>query len=386
MLAEPPVPLFTKMPPLLANTTCPRNISYLYKAHTRIDRWRVKNPWQASVNNKLMGYVFSLLLGVPTPRLLACPRGALELPLKWPQHWGDFVIKPWSEHSAHGVIIIKQQVDQWSGRLVRGRNNVLAIPKYNSSYRQQTLMLEQIVQPPPGLNNSTTPDYKFFMFGGKVGAVQYVQGRGTKRECSAWYDATWTVRLDAQGCLCEGDPNCRRTGYARYRMRPCHSIRAPAMYITALRMAQRLGAALGMFYRVDMYIGPAGPILGEFTPWSLSGHAHCATYPDPCQLGRLWARHGQREGGNNDTIRPPPGFPPVTHDPHSLCKLVMRMQDTDGLEAKNTVLEAKNAALEAENEGLEAEVRRVTAEKKLEGEGGAEAKNHAAVEIGDPAE
>ena len=111
-----------------------------------------------------------------------------------------------------------------------------------------------------------------------------------------------------------------------------------AGYAAALRAAKRLGAALGVHYRVDMYLTPDGvPVLGEFTPWGLLGAAHCVIKTrgmlDACTLGRLWAKHGQVEGGTNDSATPPPGFLAaidLRDQPTRLCRLLMHRQAAGG--------------------------------------------------------
>ena len=135
--------------------------------------------------------------------------------------------------------------------------------------------------------------------------------RGTR------YDAEWTRRLDGHGCVCEGAAYCPPKGFLlqSFHKRSCKTTPRPEGYAAALRAAQRLGAALGVHFRVDMYLGPGGePVLGEFTPWGLLGATHCVIRRshrgtlDACTLGRLWAKHGQVEGGTNDSAPPPPGF------------------------------------------------------------------------------
>ena len=44
--------------------------------------------------------------------------------------------------------------------------------------------VEELVRAPRGM--AAAPDFKFFVFGGHVAAIWYVQGRHTREECSAW--------------------------------------------------------------------------------------------------------------------------------------------------------------------------------------------------------
>lgn len=47
------------------------------------------------------------------------------------------------------------------------------------------MLIEALVRAPRSM--AAAPDYKFFVFGGQVAAVFYVQGRHTREECSAWH-------------------------------------------------------------------------------------------------------------------------------------------------------------------------------------------------------
>ena len=69
---------------------------------------------------------------------------------------------------------------------VRGRDD-LAQQKYYSgaaARRRDPMLVEELVRAPRGM--AAAPDYKFFVFGGHVAAIWYVQGRHTREECSAW--------------------------------------------------------------------------------------------------------------------------------------------------------------------------------------------------------
>ena len=131
-----------------------------------------------------------------------------------------------------------------------------------------------------------------------------------------------------------------RATRALHEPRPLTEGCGAAGYAAALRAVKRLGAALGVHYRVDMYLTPGGvPVLGEFTPWGLLGAAHCVIRHshhgmlDACTFGRLWAKHGQVEGGTNDSATPPPGFLAaidLRDQPTRLCRLLMHRQAAGG--------------------------------------------------------
>ena len=79
------------------------------------------------------------------------------------------------------------------------------------------------------------------------------------------YDAEWTRRLDGHGCVCEGAAYCPPKGslMQSFHERSCKTTPRPKGYAAALRAVQRLGAALGVHYRVDMYIWPCRKQVGS---------------------------------------------------------------------------------------------------------------------------
>ena len=89
--------------------------------------------------------------------------------------------------------------------------------------------------------------------------------RGTR------YDAEWTRRLDGHGCVCEGAAYCPPKGFLlqSFHKHSCKTTPRPEGYAAALRAVQRLGAALGVHFRVDMQIWPRRNQVG---PHSLLGH------------------------------------------------------------------------------------------------------------------
>lgn len=196
----------------LVNTTCPARINYRLRIQARMARWMAGAhgktraagvPWQALFVNKFMSYAFAMELGVRVPQQYACLETLDAVPPRWPVHWKEFVIKPVSGDSALGVNIIRNGINTWTGKPVRGRDD-LAQQSYYAGIRAANvpqagrrgpIVVEELMRAPRGL--PTAPDYKFFAFGGHVAAVWYVQGRHTDEECSAWYDATWTRRLDS---------------------------------------------------------------------------------------------------------------------------------------------------------------------------------------------
>ena len=85
------------------------------------------------------------------------------------------------------------QQSYYSGAAARRRDPMLVgelVPNPNLSSSPTPTpnpnpnQVEELVRAPRGM--AAAPDYKFFVFGGHVAAIWYVQGRHTREECSAW--------------------------------------------------------------------------------------------------------------------------------------------------------------------------------------------------------
>ena len=88
--------------------------------------------------------------------------------------------------------------------------------------------------------------------------------------------------------------------FAHRSLRPCNRtsyLDGPSQG-EMLRAVETLASkAGGNWMRVDMYRSPAGPVLGEFTPFSSAGKA---VGMDGCVLSYLFVRHAVAVGRNDD--------------------------------------------------------------------------------------
>mmetsp|Transcript_33863 Transcript_33863/g.116534 ORF Transcript_33863/g.116534 Transcript_33863/m.116534 type:complete len:287 (+) Transcript_33863:195-1055(+) len=189
----------------------------------------------------------------------------------------------------------------------------------SSHWAERTWLVEEFMETAPRLANGavalTMPvDYKFLVFGkGQVAAVLITQKLHSKDSCMFWVDATYK-RIDTYGCVCE---KCLDVGQSLCTDEDAEP--RPAQWSALVQTASKLGAELGIHYRIDLYLDREGtPVLGEFTPWSYGGRFHCAVpavrqlagsifedMPDPCYLGKVWRYAGVAEGGSAER-KPPP--------------------------------------------------------------------------------
>lgn len=92
-----------------------------------------------------------------------------------------------------------------------------------------------------------------------------------------------------------------------------------------------LGRAVGVPYRIDLFAGERGAVLGEFTADPFGAGYHCAaprtngTGPrDACHLGRLWAESVRPDGG--PSLRAPPAMADwrrLSRNTSAQCQLAM---------------------------------------------------------------
>ena len=300
-------------------------------------------------------------------------------PDKWPDEWGCcFAIKPLYGYADFGIMLVENNVDRFSGALLRGRDDVLrhlrtqGVPRLH----RRTVYVETIVRPEAALygRNETPPDFKFMMFGNHVASVAIIEARKTRNACMAWVDANFR-RTDLHGCVCReinGDSPCL------YKHCDKGLPPQPKQWHEMVRVAKKLGNIVGVHMRVDLFAGKfGGPVLGEFTPWHANGKMHCDLRPvsqgdtwtaaaasiaprgngsssrrkaakaervpgslrrrdglsgethtvDACAMGRLWQEHGREEGGPHDP-RPPAvlrGWPALMYNEQAKCLAATRL-------------------------------------------------------------
>lgn len=155
------------------------------------------------------------------------------------------------------------------------------------------------------------------------------------------------LRFRALRLLAEGEqvyPIEERTVQQIYSK---HQPKRPALHSDrALHAARRLGAALGIHYRIDLYITNDTVYLGEFTPWHGLGKHLCAMELvngklDACAFGRLWNEHGELEGGHNASVPPPAGF----------IRSEQRHRKGGDLALCNLLLQTRRPALHTDQQG-----------------------------------
>ncbi|KAL1505067.1 hypothetical protein AB1Y20_008827 [Prymnesium parvum] len=331
---------------------CRRGQSFLMELKARQMRWadeayvRKKNLWQAAIDDKLVGGVFARSIGVNTPSILWCSaKGVQALPIRFPASWGSsFVIKPLYGYNDAGIVLVDHGIDRFSGWEVRGRNDVMRLFRYlqfPTKITTRTYYVETLVLPEARYQRNVTPsDYKFLVFGGEIASVGVIEGRKTTQACMAWIDERFE-RLDLHGCVCFD----AKSSSCMYHHCPLGTPRRPEAWDEMVSVARKLGDALGMHMRIDLFASSEGVVLGEFTPWHTNGKMHCDVREmllpgqekpilDMCTLGKRWDRFRQEpinsnEGGPWEArhLQTPPGiegWQEIIHDDEKKCRMALR--------------------------------------------------------------
>lgn len=321
---------------------CPWRLDYLRLAIDGGQRpCSMTSHWQYALTSKVVGGAFAMQLGVKAPRIFYF--GTLDnLPAKWPASWGSrFVFKPLTSHSSQGVLLLHDEYDLMTGERFAGRDDVQAMFRPNStascprppcrkrwqktthslsSHRRKPVIVEEMLV---GLSGGAAADYKFYMFGERIGAMYVAWGRSSGNPCYAWFADDLQTRIDERCVI-----NYRSSLYGEYytgsrrpRLRHCTSDGCPGTDLQQLAgvrvcppdasppplspelrdelraTAIKLGRAAGIPFRVDLYVTTKGVMLGEFTCNPFGFQFHCAVptvngTADPCHLGRVYSESG----------------------------------------------------------------------------------------------
>lgn len=256
--------------------SCTTNASCSAKVKRYIS-YRLKNwgdsqnaPWQQLVDDKLTGYMYAIYLGVPTPQVYACSRGIPEIV---PEQWGtnSFVVKPLAGRASMGVVISDNGRDILTSLPV-AKGTLEDIYRLHASRSNETkklifspeaeFMVEEYLRPKDGLHHNGVPaDVKFEVFDGKIFIIRYMERgwderrRGVSVLCSSYYDEDLQPLMNLK---------------ARHLCHPGLNSRPPE-YEAMKDMVLKLDRGLGRYYRIDMFLTPRGPVLGEFTAYSFGG-------------------------------------------------------------------------------------------------------------------
>lgn len=233
-----------------------------------------------SIAGKLEGRAFAGSLGCRLPDLYSVSDSIDELPL-FSTLPARFVIKPTRGWSAKGVFALDNGVNLFDGKIWDRE----AIIRQLSEVKSQTdlssimydcrsgFMVEELLESwdhKPGI----PLDYKFYAFGSRIAFIHIIE-RNSNARLSAnrhWlFDEHW-VPLQRQ--------------VVRTQALETNPLPAPDCLAEMVGMVKRMGSALGMFMRIDMYATTRGAVFGEFTPTPHGGKGFTPWADE--WMGGLW--------------------------------------------------------------------------------------------------
>ena len=167
---------------------------------------------------------------------------------------GDWVLKP-NHASGRNIVFGSGPVTDTSdlesymvGAMDEFQASILKEWAYTQARR--CLLVERRV---PGLGDGSPPwDYKFYVFGGRVGMIQVDSGRHTSDHRRSLYSRDWQRMFNSTGIYSTPDAE------------------VPVQLERMLRAAEILAAPFD-FIRVDLYATETDVYFGELTPYPFSG-------------------------------------------------------------------------------------------------------------------
>lgn len=241
-------------------------LTYLDRDRPLAD-WHCCPFWQRKLSNKWNSREFALKLGCAVPQLYWSGTAVDQLP------FGDlpdrYVVRVVVGHSRKGVLVLDRGVDLLTGERHDVASLRLEIRRRARGLPRRRILVEEFVPPEPGSTARIPRDYKCYVFGDRIGAIQVME-RGPQGFKVDAFDADWN-RL----------PHLHRTNVAA-DVEPL----PPACLEEIRSVARTLGSAFGSFVRVDLYAGPQGALFGEFTSTPSKGLGW-TDFADR-HLGDLW--------------------------------------------------------------------------------------------------
>lgn len=258
--------------------------SFTQQLRGRLQKWHSgRVPWQSLVNDKLFGAAFAEAYGVATPDLVGIFAGT-SAPAGAAPPGAHTVVKPLTGHSSRGMSLLRNGTfDILKGREVTWKQVqaklVKSWDKMRTKPADRWTIVERMVMPVGGerelYKRGPAEDLKFFTLGdGEVRFVLFIEKQTGGRECKRPFSSEWELLKDVFR-------NVEKHGVG------CEKAPEPRGYDQLLSTAQKLSRALGVFYRVDLFNSPEGPVLGEFTPWPNNGYEIYTSEFD-CSIGKAW--------------------------------------------------------------------------------------------------
>jgi TupA-like ATPgrasp len=231
-------------------------------------RWRCCPFWQRTLINKWNSREFVSRHGGSVPALYwrtRLPSAARVRTL--PSH---FVIRPILGTSRQGVYVVANGRDLLRGAPFSAAALRRGIFRAGRLAWTLPILAEEFVRSADGAYRLPT-EYKCHTFGDTVAAVQMLERSGARTARDRFYTCDWRAFPDRMNTALPeaelADP--------------------PRCLDDMLRLATRLGTAIGTYMRIDFFAGPDGCVFNEFASTPANGHGFTGFCDD--LFGALWS-------------------------------------------------------------------------------------------------
>lgn len=266
------------------------------KFRRRFGRWpALRNP--RSFNEHILSYKLSSRGDERLPRLadklaakehfasLVGPKHVIptywhgtELPPRRSRIWPKpYVIK--SKHASKQIILVRNSADENWDEIEAVTSQWLSttyeMGRQQGEWHYAQIAPGLIVEEMIGNGSNPPPDYKLFVFSGRVEVIEVDEGRFVDHRRS-FFDCNWS-------------PLPFELRYPRPEVAPPRPARLPKM----IRIAERLGRDFE-FVRVDLYEVGGRVYCGELTFFPLAGIGRFNPPEADYTLGKFWRTHLQR--------------------------------------------------------------------------------------------
>ncbi len=229
-------------------------------------QWHCCRFWQRCLNNKWNAREFVQRYGCRVPELYWHGRRPGALPIRaLPAH---FVIRPSWGAAGAGVYVMAHGRELLRERAYSEETLRTALRRDQGWVSRFPILVEEFVRSETGAHVLPI-EYKCYVFGATIGAVQVVQRNGCEAR-HRFYTPSWDVFEDE---MSTHNP-------------PAEPLDPPRCLEDMLACAKRLGEAYGTFVRADFYATPAGCVFGEFSSTPMNGREF-TPFADR-YFGELW--------------------------------------------------------------------------------------------------
>ena len=240
------------------------------------DWWKAKKPvWQKKLSPKLAGRRFVEDLGLKVPVLHWEGKELRDIPelASLPR---NFVIKPEKGWNSNNVYCMRDGTDVLTHQAYTREDLVRALTEDEFIRQNQPMiMIEELLEPEPKqLSDGLPRDFKFYCFGEEIAMVHVALRKSEVNKSlneHQYYDENFKLM---PGKIMEK------------RDQGQDPIQRPDCWQEMIESVRTIGAALGMYMRIDMFATSRGAVFGEFTPTPHGGNGY-TEYADK-YLGSFW--------------------------------------------------------------------------------------------------